>query len=151
MTFRELEQLAIDAHARGDRWSTFWPSVADDVRRMASYDRRAYHRLVDRLLSTLVSGEDSGIEPPGNGDWELGEDEGEGPLACPRPTMPLAAAVDPGALPTTDARAVARPRTTRKEVYQVYRTGAAESYTRPFDTCRGCQPTSGNTSQHATQ
>lgn len=73
MTFRDLEQRAIEAHLAGRGWASFWPTVRDDVVRMAGADPGSRRRLVERLLCILVSGEDSGLEPIGSGasPWEL--------------------------------------------------------------------------------
>ena len=59
MTPKQLEQAAIDAHARGDTWATFWPAVAGDVRAaLPDYlDRgRFIHRLVGLVASGNVDG-----------------------------------------------------------------------------------------------
>jgi hypothetical protein len=76
-TFRDLKRLALAAHVGGERWAAFWPSVAADVRRMAPYDRRAYRRLVERLLNLVVSGSMDGLEPPGSEPWEADNAEGK--------------------------------------------------------------------------
>jgi hypothetical protein len=74
ITFRQLENLAIAAHARGESWSTFWETVNKTVARMAEGDPIKFRRLVDRLLSVLVSGDTSGLEPPTTEPWELDDD-----------------------------------------------------------------------------
>lgn len=68
-TLADLFRLARAAHLRGDRWRDFWPTVAADVAHMADGDPVKRRRLVDRLLCLLVSGEDSGLEPPDCDLW----------------------------------------------------------------------------------
>jgi hypothetical protein len=62
-----LENLAISAHRRGDRWVEFWPTVAADVAALEPWDRDAYRKLVSRLSYLLVAGNCDGSEPVG--DW----------------------------------------------------------------------------------
>lgn len=86
MNVKELEREAIRAHAAGERWESFWRRIRDDVERAEPVDRHAYHRLVQRLLGLLVSGDISGAEPIGDGwprpcPWEVDDEEG----ACPCP------------------------------------------------------------------
>lgn len=59
-----LEHAAIDAHARGERWEAFWKAHCEQVRQAEPYRHAAYRKLVNRLLSLLVSG-DSGPKPFG--------------------------------------------------------------------------------------
>jgi hypothetical protein len=67
MTRRDLEHLALAAHARDERWATFWPTVAADVAAIEPYDRDAYRRLVNRLSHLLTCGDVDGLVPVG--DW----------------------------------------------------------------------------------
>ena len=62
-TRKQLEQLAIAAHAVGDDWATFWPTVAGDVAALHPWDNRAYRRIVARLSHLLTCGATSGMEP----------------------------------------------------------------------------------------
>ena len=61
---RELERAALAAHARGDRWEAFWKQHAEEVRQAEPYRHAAYRKLVNRLLSLVVSG-DGGPKPFG--------------------------------------------------------------------------------------
>jgi hypothetical protein len=61
---RTLEKAAVAAHARGDRWEAFWKQHAEEVRQAEPYRHAAYRKLVNRLLSLVVSG-DSGPKPFG--------------------------------------------------------------------------------------
>jgi hypothetical protein len=58
-----LERAAIIAHHRGNSWSDFHQQYSADIHRAEPCDHRAYHRLVCRLLSLVVSGDADGIEP----------------------------------------------------------------------------------------
>jgi hypothetical protein len=69
--YRQLERAALRAHRRGERWASFWPTVAAHVQRAVPYDVGAYHRLVRRLLALLVSGDDSGMMAVGDAEpWD---------------------------------------------------------------------------------
>jgi hypothetical protein len=73
-----LERAALNAHARGRSWATFWPAVAEQVRQAEPWNRRRYGRLVRRLLYLLTGGEEGGYEPVGQGGtmpWELDDKE----------------------------------------------------------------------------
>jgi hypothetical protein len=73
-----LEQLALAAHAAGQLWAAFWPTVADQVQRVEPYCRERYQRLVGRLLHLLLCGDDSGERPVGDDSepW-LADDDAE--------------------------------------------------------------------------
>jgi hypothetical protein len=62
MNRKELETAAIRAHARGDTWNNFWPTVAGDVAAAEPdyYDRG---RLVHRLIGLVASGDSDGMRP----------------------------------------------------------------------------------------
>ena len=66
---RVLERRAIDAHARGDGWETFWQEHGAQVRAAEPYRRNAYHALVRRLLALVVSGDTDGQEPIDAEPW----------------------------------------------------------------------------------
>ena len=61
----QLERLAIDAHTRGDTWTAWWPSVAEQVRAAEPWNRGRYRRLVGRLLALVASGDVDGQRPVG--------------------------------------------------------------------------------------
>ena len=63
---QQLEREALDAHARGQSWSEFWPTVADRVRQAESCGGD-YHALVGKLLHLLLCGNVDGAEPVGDG------------------------------------------------------------------------------------
>ena len=56
---KELERAALDAHARGDDWATFWPTVAGDVR-AALPDYLDRGRFVHRLVGLVAAGDVDG-------------------------------------------------------------------------------------------
>ncbi len=68
-TFHDLERRAIDAHRHGIGWKEFWIAHGDEVRRLAPYDRRRFRAIYNTLLCVVVSGDDSGREPPGTAPW----------------------------------------------------------------------------------
>jgi hypothetical protein len=76
-----LERHAIAAHARGERWATFWQAHGEQVRQCEPYNRQRYHRLVRRLLALLTSGDTDGQQPVAVGllwgeQWD--EDDAQG-------------------------------------------------------------------------
>ena len=71
---KHLERAALVAHARGEQWATYWTAHADAIRAVEPYDRGRYRRLVNRLLSLVVSGDTAGQTAVGDDDavpWEL--------------------------------------------------------------------------------
>jgi hypothetical protein len=85
-TAKHLEREAIRAHAAGEPWATFWPTVAAQVAQAEPIDRSAYHRLVRRLVALLAAGDLDGAQPAGDGwprpmPWEI--DNGEMPGMVP--------------------------------------------------------------------
>jgi hypothetical protein len=68
---RTLERAAIKAHRRGIGWNDFWHRHADQVRQAEPFNVAAYHRLMRRLLSLVVSGDLDGQQPVGDDmPWE---------------------------------------------------------------------------------
>jgi hypothetical protein len=63
-----LERAAIAANRRGESWGTFWERHAAAIRQAEPWDRAAYHRLVQRLMHLVATGDRSGQF--GVGDWE---------------------------------------------------------------------------------
>ena len=61
----ELAGMAYEAHEDGVTWSTFWPRVAGDVRRLQERCPDSHVPLYARLLSIVAAGDESGVEPPG--------------------------------------------------------------------------------------
>lgn len=92
---RELEQAAIAAHARGQRWFDFWAERGPRVIAAEPYNRQRFKRLRDRLLHLLCCGDDSGQEPIDNEPepWVV-DDEASKPS-----DSTTAAKLQPGALP----------------------------------------------------
>lgn len=76
-SIKQLERVALAAHQRGESWVGLWPSIADDVRQCEPYDRRRYHRLVAKLMSLCLSG-DEGPKPYDSLPW-LADDEASKP------------------------------------------------------------------------
>jgi hypothetical protein len=70
---RILENAAIRAHARGDRWADFWERHAEAVRQAEPVNAGRYRRLVNRLLSLVASGDTNGMVAVGDDDmpWEI--------------------------------------------------------------------------------
>ena len=66
MTTRHLERLALDAHQLNWTWDQFWQAHADAILQAAPWNRGRYHRLVNRLLSLVVSGDTDGQQPVGD-------------------------------------------------------------------------------------
>ena len=76
LTRKALEAAALAAHARGDDWKAFWPTVAGDVAAAEPWDNVAYRRLVNRLSHLLTCGDTGGMRPVDTGwerpaEWEL--------------------------------------------------------------------------------
>jgi hypothetical protein len=65
MTTRQLEQLAIEAHDRGDTWPEFWSRHAADVAAL-ELDYCARGQFVHRLVGLVVSGDADGQRPAGD-------------------------------------------------------------------------------------
>jgi hypothetical protein len=61
-----LEALAVEAHARGDTWAQFWPTVAADVSAL-ELDYVSRGRLIHRLVGLVASGDTDGMHSPGDG------------------------------------------------------------------------------------
>jgi hypothetical protein len=77
---KELERLAIDAHHRGETWAAFWNQHGNEVKAAEPYNRQRLRRLVNRLLSLVVSGDLDGQEPPSILEpWELDDSEANKP------------------------------------------------------------------------
>jgi hypothetical protein len=147
ITFRDLLRRAERAHTCDVRWAEFWPEVAAAIRRMAPRNSRARQRLIDRLLATLVSGEDSGLEPPGNGDWELGEEEEIAPFTPARSFGGQGSANNASTMPAV----ASHPReTTRVAVPALHHLGAANRCTLPVDTRGRCQSQNSQQTQRLT-
>ncbi len=58
-----LERAAIDSHRQGKSWAQFWQQHADDIRIAEPHNIVKFRRLVGRLLSIVVSGDDANTEP----------------------------------------------------------------------------------------
>ncbi|MGA2063171.1 MAG: hypothetical protein ABSG67_22085 [Thermoguttaceae bacterium] len=75
-SIQDLERRAVDAHARGERWETFWQRHADAIRNAEPFNRDRYRRLIGRLLHLLTTGEPGGQEPPSIMEpWEQDDNE----------------------------------------------------------------------------
>ena len=73
---RRLERAAVEAHQVGTQWSTFWETHRHEVGILEPWDRRAYHRLVERLSYLVSCGDFDGTLPIDAGygrpmDWEI--------------------------------------------------------------------------------
>jgi hypothetical protein len=60
--FKELERLAVDAHARGESWIIFWERHGNDIKAVYPWNRARLRRLIDRLLHLLTCGDVDGME-----------------------------------------------------------------------------------------
>ncbi|MGW8256003.1 MAG: hypothetical protein ACWGMZ_00805 [Thermoguttaceae bacterium] len=80
MNRSELEHKAVEAHRQNMGWLEFWPTVAEDAKRIEPYSREKYRRLVQRLLHLLTTGEPGGEEPPRIAEpWERDDAEASKP------------------------------------------------------------------------
>ena len=68
MTVKQLERAALQAHRRGELWRDFHRQHSVEINRAEPCDHHAYHRLVNRLLSLVVSGDTDGQQPLGDDD-----------------------------------------------------------------------------------
>ena len=66
---RALERAAVAAHQAGTTWGTFWRQYGPHVIALEPHDRRRFHRLRQRLLGLVVSGDVDGSLPIDTG-WE---------------------------------------------------------------------------------
>ena len=69
---RMLELLAIDCHRVGSTWDSFWREHGERIRQAEPYDRGRYRRLVNRLLSLVVSGDTAGQQSIGDANAAMG-------------------------------------------------------------------------------
>jgi hypothetical protein len=68
-----LELLALDCHRVGSTWAEFWQEHGERVRQAEPYNHARFHRLVQRLLGLLTSGDCDGQQPVGDDlePWEI--------------------------------------------------------------------------------
>ncbi len=93
VTRQQLEAAALAAHARGDDWRTFWPTVAGAVAAAEPWNNVAYRRIVARLSHLLTCGDLDGQRPVDGGygrplDFELEAIEFATPVATSEATGP---------------------------------------------------------------
>jgi hypothetical protein len=69
---KELELLAVDAHRRGIGWNQFYSEHAAAMKKDQPYDAGRYHRLYQRLMALVCSGDDAGQYPidVGMAQWD---------------------------------------------------------------------------------
>ncbi len=70
----DLEQLALDGHAKGETWEKFFASHGDAMREKVPWDRKRYHRLYRKLMHLLLCGDNDGQHAVGDDDampWEV--------------------------------------------------------------------------------
>ncbi len=73
---QHLERAALAAHRAGESWNSFWQRIGDQVRAIEPYNRPRFRRLHNRLAHLVLTGDESGMYPPGDPDslpW-LGDD-----------------------------------------------------------------------------
>jgi hypothetical protein len=78
--YTSLERLALDAHRDGWTWHQFWREHGEAMRKAEPVNRARYHKMTDRLLCLLVSGDVDGHEPIGpdaEPPWEHDDALGE--------------------------------------------------------------------------
>ena len=68
MTIRDLETAALEAHKAGVTFTQFWPTVAEAVGELEPWNRRAFHRLHDRLRHICITGSEDGMFAVGDPD-----------------------------------------------------------------------------------
>ena len=76
---RTLERAALACHRVGSTWDSFWREHGERVKQAEPYDRGRYRRLVNRLLSLVVSGDTAGQTAVGDNDampWEAADQPG---------------------------------------------------------------------------
>jgi hypothetical protein len=80
---KELEKLAIDAFRRGETWSAFWEQHGEQVKQAEPWNARDYHRLYQRLMALVCSGNDAGQYPidVGMTQWELDDAQTRAPIS----------------------------------------------------------------------
>ena len=61
MMRQAIEQQAIEAHRHGEGWGDFFERNREAIRQAEPYDRQRYRRLIDHLLSLVVSGDTNGM------------------------------------------------------------------------------------------
>jgi hypothetical protein len=95
-----LELLAIDCHRMGSTWDLFWREHGERVRQAEPYDRGRYRRLVNRLLSLVVSGDTAGQQAISDDDamsWELDDQpsphDSKTQARCLLPLQPMLSAM----------------------------------------------------------
>jgi hypothetical protein len=71
---KALERHALDAHRLNWTRDRFWQMHGDAVRQAEPYHRGRYHRLINRLMALVVSGDTDGMEPAGE-PWLLDEQQ----------------------------------------------------------------------------
>ncbi len=96
-----LETTAIEAHRAGMSWAGFWGQHSAQIRQAQPWRRPAYHRLVNRLMHLLLTGDGAGQFPPEDPDgiesWDR-DDAAEQPhetqtCACLQIDLPMGAEV----------------------------------------------------------
>jgi len=87
-------------NATGTTWCDYWAAHADAVRAAEPYDRGRYRRLVNRLLSLVVSGDTAGQTALGDDDampWELDDQpsphDSKTQARCLLPLQPMPSAM----------------------------------------------------------
>ena len=56
-TFKQLQREAATAHEHNEPWLDFWRRAADSVRELEPVNLARYHRMVQTLMSIVVSGD----------------------------------------------------------------------------------------------
>ena len=83
----ELEAAALAAHRSGVPWATFWPTVAEDCRRLQAACPDAHRSLYGRLLALVVAGDEDGQEPPATPEESYGSFQGGRCQRFPTPSV----------------------------------------------------------------
>ena len=63
-----LHTAALDAHDRGEHFADFFPTVADQLQKLAPFSREHYRRLHGELLCLVVCGNTDGMFAAGDPD-----------------------------------------------------------------------------------
>lgn len=74
---QRLEREAIRAHQASGTWADFWATHAKAIQRAEPWNRRRFHRLLNRLMALVVAGNHDAQHPAGTPPWEVDHEQPE--------------------------------------------------------------------------